>query len=349
MIKEDKINEKNPKEEKKDEKKEDNKQNNEKNRENDELKNLFKQNIKKTYKWALSSEPRNKNTENIKDNLSSNFYDISPKLFLEEHELNEFLLSNEDYKKIIPTLNIGLQEITNEIFLINKNVKLPNIATNYVKSIISDWAKDYNCTKIEFLLSGSRLLNTDISDSDVDGIVVLQKQNNDNCKINELNEFFGNPRIDLCQNSKRNSDCNDFSLYCILCKEAPTQQLRKNTHSRIKIMEFTAFNIKFDISFVIINELSLKSPTRDWEFPVKIKELTQKSQSWNEKSEIISRKEQYIPEYIIRTNEEKIRLEKHSDLIMVVLTIGYPEQNCLYNVNYSTKQIIKKELENGIK
>uniref|UniRef100_A0A1I8BCQ3 PAP_RNA-bind domain-containing protein n=1 Tax=Meloidogyne hapla TaxID=6305 RepID=A0A1I8BCQ3_MELHA len=32
---------------------------------------------------------------------------------------------------------------------------------------------------------------------------------------------------------------------------------------------------------------------------------------------------------------------------MVVLTAGYPEQNCSFNVNYSTRQIIQKELENG--
>jgi len=33
---------------------------------------------------------------------------------------------------------------------------------------------------------------------------------------------------------------------------------------------------------------------------------------------------------------------------MVVLTLGYPEQNCSYNVNYSTRKIILKEFENGI-
>uniref|UniRef100_A0A1I8B0Q0 polynucleotide adenylyltransferase n=1 Tax=Meloidogyne hapla TaxID=6305 RepID=A0A1I8B0Q0_MELHA len=365
-----------------------------------------------------------------------------------------------------------LLDVIKEKLQINNNPSQYNNAINYVSLIISDWAKNlHKCENIEFLLSGSRLLNTDISDSDVDGIVVLNKQSNDNCKINELNEFFGKTNNDdECKNSYKERT-PDLSLYCLLYNEDPIEQLRKNIHSRIKIIEFTAHEIKFDISFVILEEIKTKESNKlidqndkeiekiieknikelellkqdnyfknkikekqgeilnlasynsnklikniivksgnlekyefitktlklwaknhfiydnqfgflngaalnllvlkivllyfdssylyllekffqifnewEWEFHVKINELTQKSQSWNEKSEIISRKEQYIPEYIIRSNEEKIRLEKHSNLIMVVLTIGYPEQNCLYNVNYSTRQIIKKEFENG--
>nr|CAD2193756.1 unnamed protein product [Meloidogyne enterolobii] len=86
----------------------------------------------------------------------------------------------------------------------------------------------------------------------------------------------------------------------------------------------------------------------DWKFPVKLEELTQKSQSWNEETEINFRKNQYLSKYINYSNEEKIRLEKHTNPIMVVLTLGYPEQNCSYNVNNSTRKIILKEFENGI-
>ncbi|CAK5076078.1 unnamed protein product [Meloidogyne enterolobii] len=85
----------------------------------------------------------------------------------------------------------------------------------------------------------------------------------------------------------------------------------------------------------------------EWKFPVKLEELTQKSQSWNEESEINFRKNQYLSKYINYSNEERIRLEKHTNPIMVVLTLGYPEQNCSYNVNYSTRKIILKEFENG--
>ena len=90
---------------------------------------------------------------------------------------------------------------------------------NYIKAIIFEWARhDYNCGDVEFLLSGSKLLNTDISDSDVDATVILTKYKNDGCKINEINQFFGNPGKDLCLNANRNSECNDFLLYCILCQ-----------------------------------------------------------------------------------------------------------------------------------
>uniref|UniRef100_A0A914NCZ3 polynucleotide adenylyltransferase n=1 Tax=Meloidogyne incognita TaxID=6306 RepID=A0A914NCZ3_MELIC len=86
----------------------------------------------------------------------------------------------------------------------------------------------------------------------------------------------------------------------------------------------------------------------DWKFPVKLEELTQKSQSWKEETEINFRKNQYLSKYNNYSNEERIRLEKHTNPIMVVLTLGYPEQNCSYNVNNSTRKIILKEFENGI-
>nr|CAD2193755.1 unnamed protein product [Meloidogyne enterolobii] len=121
------------------------------------------------------------------------------------------------FDKKINSENV-LRDIFGEFFLVNNSVK-SNMAMNYIKSIISEWAKqDYNCGNIEFLLSGSKLLNTDISDSDVDANVILTKFINDGCKINEINKFFGNPSKDLCQNTERSSECNDFSLYCILCQ-----------------------------------------------------------------------------------------------------------------------------------
>jgi len=84
-------------------------------------------------------------------------------------------------------------------------------------SIISKWAKSKNCHLIEFLLSGSRKLKTEIIDSDVDAIVVLHKKKNDNCKINGTNNFYGNPDFDLCQPFVKNIKCWDNSFYCYLC------------------------------------------------------------------------------------------------------------------------------------
>nr|CAD2182560.1 unnamed protein product [Meloidogyne enterolobii] len=104
----------------------------------------------------------------------------------------------------------------------------------------------------------------------------------------------------------------------------------------------------FDSSQLYLLQKFLETFTEwDWRFPVKLEELTQKSQSWNEESEINFRKNQYLSKYINYSNEERIRLEKHTNPIMVVLTLGYPEQNCSYNVNYSTRKIILKEFENG--
>ncbi|CAK5075924.1 unnamed protein product [Meloidogyne enterolobii] len=87
---------------------------------------------------------------------------------------------------------------------------------NYLKSIISEWAKDvYDCIDIEFLLSGSKLLNTDIVESDVDGIVVLNKNKDDGCKVNELNQFIGNTNIDECKNLEK-IELLEISLFCSL-------------------------------------------------------------------------------------------------------------------------------------
>ena len=86
-----------------------------------------------------------------------------------------------------------------------------------IVSIISKWAKSKNCHLIEFLLSGSRKLKTEIIDSDVDAIVVLHKKKNDNCKINGTNNFYGNPDFDLCQPFVKNIRCWDNSFYCYLC------------------------------------------------------------------------------------------------------------------------------------
>ncbi|KAF7629182.1 PAP_central domain-containing protein [Meloidogyne graminicola] len=249
--------------------------------------------------------------------------------------------------------------------------------------------------------------------------------------------------------------------------EAPIHQLNKNVYSRIKIMEFIAFNVQFDISFIILEEIEIKKYfpikhlnnneinliienqikqlellkkeehlgnikekikekqsemltlasyqsnkiikkiietndnlknkfvfatktiklwaknnyiydnqfgflngstinlivlklvliyfdssmlyllEKDWRVPIKLKELTVKSQSWSLESEIKIKKELYLKKAI--NNEEIIRLEKHVNTIMGVLTPSYPEQNSSYNVNYSTLKIIRKEIKNGLK
>uniref|UniRef100_A0A915LLK9 Polynucleotide adenylyltransferase n=1 Tax=Meloidogyne javanica TaxID=6303 RepID=A0A915LLK9_MELJA len=89
---------------------------------------------------------------------------------------------------------------------------------NYAVSIIRRWASFSKCYYIEFLLTGSQLLKTDISGSDVDGIVVLSKKVKDGCGINKVIQFYGNPNNDLCKPSHGNLECNDYSLYCYLCK-----------------------------------------------------------------------------------------------------------------------------------
>nr|CAD2166266.1 unnamed protein product [Meloidogyne enterolobii] len=43
------------------------------------------------------------------------------------------------------------------------------------------------------------------------------------------------------------------------------------------------------------------------------------------------------------------RLEKHSKLIMPVLTPAYPQQSSAFNVNYSTMKIIKQTIIEGLK
>jgi len=109
-----------------------------------------------------------------------------------------------------------LAQIIKEKFQINNESDSYNTALNYLKSIISQWAKNvYNCGDIEFLLSGSKLLNTDIVESDVDGIVVLNKNKDDGCGINELNQFIGNANIDECKNFEKVEE-SEISLFCLL-------------------------------------------------------------------------------------------------------------------------------------
>ena len=66
--------------------------------------------------------------------------------------------------------------------------------------------------------------------------------------------------------------------------------------------------------------------------------------SWTAEDEIESRKDLFLSK---KSEEEIINLQKHANLLMVVLIPGYPEQNCTFNVNYSTRQIIQKELIDG--
>uniref|UniRef100_A0A1I8BNZ2 PAP_RNA-bind domain-containing protein n=1 Tax=Meloidogyne hapla TaxID=6305 RepID=A0A1I8BNZ2_MELHA len=66
--------------------------------------------------------------------------------------------------------------------------------------------------------------------------------------------------------------------------------------------------------------------------------------SWTTEEEIEARKDLFLSK---RSEEEIINLQKHANLLMVVLIPGYPEQNCTFNVNYSTRQIIQKELIDG--
>uniref|UniRef100_A0A915LSF8 Uncharacterized protein n=1 Tax=Meloidogyne javanica TaxID=6303 RepID=A0A915LSF8_MELJA len=68
---------------------------------------------------------------------------------------------------------------------------------NYVVSTIKRWASFSKCYYIELLLTGSQLLKTDISDSDVDAIVVLSRKDKDGCGINILTQFYGNRNNDL--------------------------------------------------------------------------------------------------------------------------------------------------------
>nr|CAD2192701.1 unnamed protein product [Meloidogyne enterolobii] len=65
--------------------------------------------------------------------------------------------------------------------------------------------------------------------------------------------------------------------------------------------------------------------------------------SWTVDDEIKA-KNGFLLKYVARSAEEKIYLQRHFNILMVVLMPGYPEQNCAFNVNYSTKQIIQKEL-----
>uniref|UniRef100_A0A914LG69 Poly(A) polymerase RNA-binding domain-containing protein n=1 Tax=Meloidogyne incognita TaxID=6306 RepID=A0A914LG69_MELIC len=81
----------------------------------------------------------------------------------------------------------------------------------------------------------------------------------------------------------------------------------------------------------------------DWQNIVSLDELTNKPLSWSSMEELNKRKRIFFGKKFGEMN----RLENHANLIMIVLTPGYPKQNCSFNVNYSTRQIIQKELEIG--
>uniref|UniRef100_A0A915M9U8 polynucleotide adenylyltransferase n=1 Tax=Meloidogyne javanica TaxID=6303 RepID=A0A915M9U8_MELJA len=311
-----------------------------------------------------------------------------------------------------------------------------------IVSIISKWAKSKNCHLIEFLLSGSRKLNSEIIDSDVDAIVVLHKKKNDNCKINGTNNFYGNPDFDLCQPFVKNIRCWDNSFYCYLCNvkinfdisfiiideiqsekfkntfpitelnnqefeeiiEHKRQKLRKlykaedlseieseiyslasynSNNIMLEFIEMTgnvnklqlfARTIKkwaknhfiydgqfgflngatvnvlvikvlllyFDSSLLYLLQKFFQTYMEwDWQNIVSLDELTNKPLSWSSMEELNKRKRIFLGKKFGEMN----RLENHANLIMIVLTPGYPKQNCSFNVNYSTRQIIQKELE----
>uniref|UniRef100_A0A915P4E6 polynucleotide adenylyltransferase n=1 Tax=Meloidogyne floridensis TaxID=298350 RepID=A0A915P4E6_9BILA len=339
---------------------------------------------------------------------------IPIKSMLHKHRLaslinNRGLNQISDYQKFIlvslmdniTSHEFELAEVIKEKFQINKESDSHNHAINYIKSIISEWAQNiYNCIDIEFLLSGSKSLNTDVVESDQPPIHQLRKNIHTRIKIIEFILFKIKFDISFVILEdiipiKLNKliQQNNFEIEKIIEKLEELQNLESN-ENKIKeihgeILTLASYNsnkiikniidkcgnlnhfiynsqfgflngatlnllilkivlIYFDSSQIYLLQKFFETFTAwDWRFPVKLEELTQKSQSWNEESEIKFRKNQYLSKYINYSSEERIRLEKHTNPIMVVLTLGYPEQNCSYNVNYSTRKIILKEFENG--
>nr|CAD2189726.1 unnamed protein product [Meloidogyne enterolobii] len=99
----------------------------------------------------------------------------------------------------------------------------------------------------------------------------------------------------------------------------------------------------FDSSIIYLLEKFFQTYSEwDWDYQVKLEELSQKTMSWTVDDEIKA-KNGFLLKYVARSAEEKIYLQRHFDILMVVLMPGYPEQNCAFNVNYSTKQIIQRE------
>nr|CAD2182559.1 unnamed protein product [Meloidogyne enterolobii] len=243
---------------------------------------------------------------------------IKQKLLTYEHFEMEFTIFLELPFSFAQKINAenSLAQVIKEKFQNNNESDSYNSAINYLKSIISEWAKKvYNCIDIELLLSGSKLLNTDIVESDVDGIVILNKNKDDGCKINELNQFIGNTNVDECKNFEKVKE-SEISLFCLLYNQAPIHQLRKNIHTRIKIIEFILFKIKFDISFVILEDI----------MPLKLNKFIQHNNFEIEK--IIEKLEELQN---LDINENKIK-EIHGE----ILTLAS------YNSNKIIKNIIVK-------
>uniref|UniRef100_A0A1I8BNZ7 Polymerase nucleotidyl transferase domain-containing protein n=1 Tax=Meloidogyne hapla TaxID=6305 RepID=A0A1I8BNZ7_MELHA len=215
---------------------------------------------------------------------------------------------------------------------VDDNVYSNNVI-NLLFRIIIKWAKPFKCSSIEFLLTGSRLLKTYNFDSDIDGIVVLHKMENDECNIQELKQFYGSSNNDLCiYSNSGNLECNDRSLYCYLCK------LRKNMHARNRIIELYKGKIKFDISFVINEEKTItnSSPIKN----LNKKELELLIEKFIQKLELLN-KYKGLPEF-----EEKIR-EKRSQIYSLA---SYNSNKIMLNIintnnNINKFQFITKTLK----
>nr|CAD2194381.1 unnamed protein product [Meloidogyne enterolobii] len=96
--------------------------------------------------FGISYPEDTKINENL---ISSNFKEISPKIFLEEHalvvEYNLFILNNKDYRKIIPALNVGVfvVEIKNRLKYLSKLRQKKKVFTGYLE-ITKECDQEFN-------------------------------------------------------------------------------------------------------------------------------------------------------------------------------------------------------------
>nr|CAD2201986.1 unnamed protein product [Meloidogyne enterolobii] len=85
----------------------------------------------------------------------------------------------------------------------------------------------------------------------------------------------------------------------------------------------------FDSSIIYLLEKFFQTYSEwDWDYQVKLEELSQKTMSWTVDDEIKA-KNGFLLKYVARSDEEKIYLQRHFDTLMVVLMPGYPEQTVL--------------------
>nr|CAD2203207.1 unnamed protein product [Meloidogyne enterolobii] len=139
----------------------------------------------------------------------------------------------------------------------------------------------------------------------------------------------------MLQNININDNMNRFRLVTKIVKRWAKNHFIYNGQfgffngATLNVLVIKLVLLYFDSSIIYLLEKFFQTYSEwDWDYQVKLEELSQKTMSWTVEEEIKA-KNDFLLKYVARSEEEKIYLQRHFDTLMVVLMPGYPEQTVL--------------------